>query len=47
MQTLLEPKVVTRKGKPVSVILPSVNYEEWLPQFLPVNRFRRCRKVDR
>ena len=28
--TLLEPEIVTRKGKPVSVILPIVKYEELL-----------------
>lgn len=26
--TLLEPEIVTRKGKPVSVILPIADYEE-------------------
>ena len=28
--TLLEPEIVTRKGKPVSVILPIADYEELL-----------------
>jgi hypothetical protein len=28
--TWLEPEIVTRKGKPVSVILPIANYEELL-----------------
>ncbi len=28
--TLLEPEIVTRKGKPVSVILPIKDYEERL-----------------
>ncbi len=27
---LLEPEIVTRKGKPVSVILPIADYEELL-----------------
>jgi hypothetical protein len=30
MKTLLEPEIVTRKGKPVSVILPIAAYEELL-----------------
>jgi PHD/YefM family antitoxin component YafN of YafNO toxin-antitoxin module len=28
--TLLEPEIVTRKGKPVSVILPIADYQELL-----------------
>ena len=28
--TLLEPEIVTRKGKPVSVIIPIKDYEELL-----------------
>ena len=28
--TMLEPEIVTRKGKPVSVILPIADYEELL-----------------
>jgi PHD/YefM family antitoxin component YafN of YafNO toxin-antitoxin module len=28
--TVLEPEIVTRKGKPVSVILPIKDYEELL-----------------
>ena len=28
--TLLEPEIVTRRGKPVSVILPIADYEELL-----------------
>jgi PHD/YefM family antitoxin component YafN of YafNO toxin-antitoxin module len=28
--SLLEPEIVTRKGKPVSVILPIADYEELL-----------------
>lgn len=28
--TLIEPEIVTRKGKPVSVILPIKDYEELL-----------------
>jgi PHD/YefM family antitoxin component YafN of YafNO toxin-antitoxin module len=28
--TLLEPEIVTRNGKPVSVILPIADYEELL-----------------
>ena len=28
--TLLEPEIVTRKGKPVSVILPIADYKELL-----------------
>lgn len=28
--TLLEPEIVTRKGKPVSVILPIADYNELL-----------------
>lgn len=28
--TLLEPEIVTRKGKPVSVIIPIKDYEEML-----------------
>ena len=28
--TLLEPEIVTRKGKPVSVILPIKDYQELL-----------------
>ena len=30
MKTLLEPEIITRKGKPVSVILPIADYEELL-----------------
>jgi PHD/YefM family antitoxin component YafN of YafNO toxin-antitoxin module len=30
MSTLAEPQIVTRKGKPVSVILPIKDYEELL-----------------
>jgi hypothetical protein len=30
MSTLAEPEIVTRKGKPVSVILPIKDYEELL-----------------
>ena len=30
MKMLLEPEIVTRKGKPVSVILPIADYEELL-----------------
>ncbi len=30
MITLAEPEIVTRKGKPVSVILPIKDYEELL-----------------
>ena len=28
--TMLEPEIVTRKGKPVAVILPIADYEELL-----------------
>jgi len=30
MKPLTEPEIVTRKGKPVSVILPIADYEELL-----------------
>jgi prevent-host-death family protein len=30
MKTLQEPEIVTRKGKPVSVIIPIKDYEELL-----------------
>ncbi len=30
MKTLPEPEIVTRKGKPVSVILPIADYQELL-----------------
>ena len=30
MKTMLEPEIVTRKGKPVSVILPIKEYQELL-----------------
>ena len=30
--TLTEPEIVTRKGKPVSVIIPIKDYEELLEQ---------------
>ena len=30
--TLAEPEIVTRKGKPVSVILPIADYQELLEQ---------------
>ena len=30
MKTLLEPEIITRKGKPVSVILPIKEYQELL-----------------
>lgn len=30
MKTLAEPEIVTRKGKPVSVILPIKDYREML-----------------
>jgi hypothetical protein len=30
MKTLPEPEIITRKGKPISVILPIADYEELL-----------------
>ena len=45
--TLLELEIVTRKGKPVSVILPITDYEELLERALDtadVSRLRQARK---
>ena len=45
--TLLEPEIVTRKGKPVSVIIPIKDYEELLERVEDANDvawLKRARK---
>jgi PHD/YefM family antitoxin component YafN of YafNO toxin-antitoxin module len=45
--TLAEPEIVTRKGKPVSVIIPIKDYEELLERVEDaedVTRLKRARK---
>ena len=44
---LLEPEIVTRKGKPVSVILPIADYEELLERAedsADINWLKRARQ---
>jgi PHD/YefM family antitoxin component YafN of YafNO toxin-antitoxin module len=48
--TLREPEIVTRKGKPVSVILPIADYEELLERAedaADINWLKRSRQKPR
>ena len=45
--TLAEPEIITRKGKPVSVILPIKDYEELLEQVEDAEDVRWIRQARR
>ena len=47
MKTLPEPEIVTRKGKPVSVIIPIKDYEELLERLEEVAWLRRAHRKPR
>jgi len=43
--TLLEPAIVTRRGKPVSVILPIADYEELLERVEDAEDLARLKRA--
>jgi PHD/YefM family antitoxin component YafN of YafNO toxin-antitoxin module len=47
MKTLAEPEIVTRKGKPVSVILPIADYQELLERVEDADDVARLKELRR
>jgi len=47
MKTLAEPEIVTRNGKPVSVILPIADYQELLERVEDADDVARLKELRR